>query len=64
MLIAFVLMAALRLLSEWQRRVTLVDLVERAPGGTIVIQERGLGGPGMWVRVGHGARQLPRHGGS
>lgn len=64
MLVAFVLMAGLRLLSEWQRRVTLVDLVERAPGGTVVVQERGLGGPAMWVQVGHGSQQLDRRGAS
>jgi lipase chaperone LimK len=37
MLSALVLTGLLRLLSEWQRRQTLVDLVERAPGGTVVI---------------------------
>ncbi|MFF2078400.1 hypothetical protein ACFVXG_27045 [Kitasatospora sp. NPDC058162] len=43
---------AVRLLAEWQRRRTLVALVERAPLGTVVVQESGMGGPGMRVQVG------------
>ncbi|MFJ7280989.1 hypothetical protein [Kitasatospora sp. NPDC098663] len=43
---------AVRLLTEWQRRRTLVALVERSPQGTVVEQESGMGGPGMRVRVG------------
>jgi len=50
--------AAYRLLAEWTRRKTLVDLVSRAPAGTIVVMEKGPGGPAMWVRVGDGL-QLP-----
>jgi hypothetical protein len=41
-----------RLLAERVRRKTLVELVTRAPGGTIVVMEGGAGGPAMWVRVG------------
>ena len=48
-----VLLVMLRLASEWQRRLTLVALVEKAPGGTVVVQGRGLGGPPMWVQVGN-----------
>ena len=40
-----VLMGVFRLLAEWQRRTTLVALMSHAPGGTVVIQQRGLGGP-------------------
>jgi hypothetical protein len=51
-----VLMGVFRLLAEWQRRTTLVALMRHAPGGTVVIQQRGLGGPPMWVWVGDGPR--------
>jgi hypothetical protein len=43
-----------RLLCEWQRRTTLVAIVREAPAGTVVVQERGPGGPAMWVLVGYG----------
>jgi hypothetical protein len=43
-----------RLLCEWQRRTTLVAIVREAPAGTVVVQERGLGGPAMWIQVGYG----------
>ncbi|MEU3570574.1 hypothetical protein AB0E96_19450 [Kitasatospora sp. NPDC036755] len=49
-----VLGVAVRQLAEWQRRRTLVALVERSPLGTVVEQESGMGGPGMRVRVGTG----------
>jgi hypothetical protein len=50
-----------RLLCEWQRRATLVAIVREAPAGTVVVQERGLGGPAMWVQVGYGwPRQAER----
>lgn len=39
-------------LAEWQRRATLLALVRDAPGGTVVVQERGRGGPAMHVHVG------------
>ncbi|MER7850916.1 hypothetical protein ABTZ03_44125 [Kitasatospora sp. NPDC096077] len=47
-----VLGVAVRQLAEWQRRRTLVALVERSPLGTVVEQESGMGGPGMRVQVG------------
>jgi hypothetical protein len=50
--------AAYRLLAERARRKTLVDLVSRAPAGTIVVMEKGPGGPAMWVKVG-GDPQFP-----
>jgi hypothetical protein len=46
-----------RLLSEWQRRLTLVAIIERAREGTVVVQERGPGGPALWVQVGYGPPQ-------
>jgi hypothetical protein len=58
--------ALYRLLAEWQRRKTLIDLVSRAPANTIVILEKGPGGPAMWVKVGDGGqpplRAEVRHG--
>jgi len=51
---AAVVTGAIRLLSEWQRRLTLMAVVRHAPGGTVVVQERGLGGPVMWIQVGYG----------
>jgi hypothetical protein len=52
--------AAYRLLAERARRKTLVDLMSRAPGGTIVVMERGPGGPAMWIKVGGGSQFPPR----
>jgi hypothetical protein len=49
-----------RLLAERTRRKTLIDLVSRAPAGTIVVMEKGPGGPAMWVRVGEGAHIPPQ----
>jgi hypothetical protein len=48
-----------RLLAERTRRKTLVELVSRAPAGTIVVMEKGPGGPAMWVRVGDGLQFPP-----
>lgn len=48
--------ALYRLLAEWQRRKTLIDLVSRAPANTIVVLEKGPGGPAMWVKVGDGGQ--------
>ncbi|MEV8015262.1 sigma-70 family RNA polymerase sigma factor [Streptomyces sp. NPDC086554] len=54
--LALCLLAALAgasaFLAEWQRRVTLIALVHNAPDGTVVVQERGRGGPAMQVYVG------------
>jgi hypothetical protein len=52
--------AVFRLLAERGRRKTLVDLVLRAPTGTIVVMEKGPGGPAMWVRVGSELQFPPR----
>lgn len=50
--------AVYRLLAERGRRKTLVDLVSHAPAGSIVVMEKGPGGPAMWVKVG-GDLQFP-----
>lgn len=52
--------ALYRLLAEWQRRKTLIDLVSRAPANTIVVLEKGPGGPAMWVKVGGGGQPPQR----
>jgi hypothetical protein len=44
------------LLAEWQRRSTLVAIVERARPGTVVVQDSGLGGPAMRIEIGREAR--------
>jgi hypothetical protein len=54
--------AVYRLLAERARRKTLVDLVSRAPAGTIVVMEKGPGGPAMWVKVGDGPQYPPVRG--
>jgi hypothetical protein len=52
--------AVYRLLAERARRKTLVDLVSRAPADTIVVMEKGPGGPAMWIKVGGGPQFPPR----
>ncbi len=52
--------AVYRLLAERARRKTLVELVTHAPTGTIVVMEKGPGGPAMWIRVGDGPQFPPR----
>jgi hypothetical protein len=57
---ALLLVLTYRLLAEWQRRTTLVELMKVAPAGTLIVQERGFGGPAMWIQIGGGApRQAP-----
>ncbi len=48
-----------RLVAEWARRQTLIATYKYAPGGTVVVQEHGPGGPAMWIWVGEGQRPLP-----
>jgi len=48
--------AAYRLLAERARRKTLADLVSHAPADTIVVMEKGPGGPAMWIKVGSGSQ--------
>lgn len=52
-----------RLLTERARRKTLTELVERSPKGTIVLQDRGAGGPAMRIQVGETRGPVPRDGG-
>ncbi|WP_157869121.1 hypothetical protein [Streptomyces atriruber] len=49
----------MRLLAERSRRRTLLAIAVQAPPGTVVAQERGSGGPRVWIRVGGGAAPLP-----
>jgi hypothetical protein len=51
--------AVYRLLAERERRKTLVDVVSHAAAGTIVVMEKGPGGPAVWIRVG-GELQFPQ----
>jgi hypothetical protein len=48
-----------RLFAEWQRRVTLDHIFKNAPGGSVVIQEKGLACPAMSVWVGTGPYPPP-----
>ncbi len=57
---AAVIVLGYRLLAERVRRRTLIDLVTRAPSGTIVIMESGPGGPAVWIRVGDVCWVLPQ----
>jgi hypothetical protein len=41
-----------RPLAEWQRRKTLVALIQHARGGTVIVQQRGCGGPAMRIEIG------------
>jgi hypothetical protein len=41
-----------RLLAESQRRRTLIAVIQHAPGGTVITQERGRGGPAMRIEIG------------
>jgi hypothetical protein len=54
--VVLVVTAAYRLLAERARRKTLVDLVSHAPADTIVVMEKGPGGPAMWIKVGGGSQ--------
>jgi hypothetical protein len=48
-----------RLLAERERRVTLDHIFKNAPGGSVVIQEKGLACPAMSVWVGPGPYPPP-----
>jgi hypothetical protein len=54
-----VLMLIYRPVAEWQRRTTLIALVKRAPSGTVIVQQKGLGGPAMRVEIGYGTHPFP-----
>lgn len=55
-LVPLVVIGAIRLLAEWQRRKTLVAVLINAPAGSVVNQGRGLGGPPVTIWVGSGPR--------
>ena len=45
--------------AERQRRDTLVAVIKDSPGGTVLAQAKGLGGPAVMIIVGTGRQQLP-----
>lgn len=51
---------AARWSAERQRRATLVDVVLKAPEGTVLVQQKGLGGPALLMIVGSGDRHDSR----
>lgn len=51
--------AAYRLLAAWQRRVTFDHIFDRAPGGSVIVQQKSRVGPAMWIWVGEGERPSP-----
>ena len=53
------IVGVLKFLSERSRRKTLLAITTQAPPGTVVTQERGMGGPRMLIQVGGGAVSLP-----
>lgn len=54
--------AGYRLLAEWQRRKTLLALASQARAGTVVLVDKGPGGPAMWLKVGDGNQDALRAG--
>jgi hypothetical protein len=52
--------AGYRLLAERQRRKTLLALASQAPVGTVVLVDKGPGGPAMWLTVGDGNQDVLR----
>lgn len=53
------IVGVMKFLSERSRRKTLLAITTQAPPGTVVAQERGMGGPKMWIQVGGGPASLP-----
>ncbi len=51
-----------RLLAEAQRRSTLAQVVTRAPGGSVIMQEKSSAGPAMWIWVGTAPPATAYHG--
>ena len=49
-----------RQLAEWQRRKTLIAMVQQAPGGTVIMQQRGRGGPAVRIEIGSGSNDPDR----
>jgi hypothetical protein len=67
--VAWVMVAVLftllgyRVAAEQSRRRTVIEVCTYAPGGTVMVQEAGPGGPAMWVWIGDRQRPGP-HGAS
>jgi hypothetical protein len=62
LLIPLAIGGILRLLMEWQLRLTLAEIFQHAPGGSaIIIRKRGLGGT-MWILIGPRYTAGPRPG--
>ncbi len=53
------IVGVMKFLSERSRRKTLLAIATQAPPGTVVAQEKGMGGPKMWIQVGGGPASLP-----
>jgi hypothetical protein len=63
-LAALVIWSFAGLLAEWQRRKTLVALLKHARGGTVIVQDRGRGGPAIRIEVGSESKdQITSYGG-
>jgi hypothetical protein len=52
-----------RLLTEWQRRKTLVAVIKDAKDGTVIEQQRGRSGPAMRIEIGTGSNKKSAPGG-
>lgn len=48
-------LTAMRLLLEAQRCRTLLELVQLAPAGTLVVVTETSEAPAVWVQIGHGS---------
>jgi hypothetical protein len=59
MLFSVLISGLLRLLMEWQLRCTLTEVLQRAPGGSVIIVRK-RGGSVMWIQV--GSRPTPSSG--
>ena len=59
MVAALLILLGFRLVAERARRRTLIEACAYAPGGTVIFQEAGPGGPAMWVWIGDGQRPGP-----
>jgi hypothetical protein len=53
-----VLGLAYRLLAERQRRATFDHIFTNAPEGSVIVQERSVAGPAMWIWVGDAPRPV------
>jgi len=56
MVVALLILLGYRLVAERSRRRTLIEMCAYAPGGTVIFQKAGPGGPAMCVWIGDGQR--------